>query len=101
MRFPKPTYTPPKWYWRLPLRWRQRYCRWVIWKWEALHGFFTHILTKETFCRRIPAAASFTWYCWRTDRAQRMPPLDRLCHLGGYWRTCWRSWLHPLPPEGI
>lgn len=99
MRFPKPRYTPPAWYWRLPLKWRQRYCRWYIHKWEALYLFCTNVLTKETLLERLPTVVKFTRYCWYMDRLEGRSRRESLDYLGGYWKTCWGHWMHPLPKE--
>lgn len=99
MNAPKPHNTPPAWYWRLPLKWRQRYCHWYIHTWEALYAFFTNILTRETLFQQIPRAIKFTQDCWSLDRVEGRSRRESLNYLGAYWKTCWEHWLHPLPKE--
>lgn len=99
MPFPKPPYTPPAWYWRLPLKWRQRYCRWYIHKWEALYAFFTNVLTRKTLLERIPAVVRYTWYCWHMDRREGNSRRESLDYLRYYWKICWQNWMHPIPKE--
>lgn len=99
MNVPKPHNTPPAWYWRLPLKWRQRYCRWFVWKWEAVRRFCVNILSRETLFRRIPNAVAFTRFCWAADRRDGIGRRESLNYLGAYWKTCWEHWLHPLPKE--
>lgn len=101
MRFPKPPYTPPKWYWRLPLRWRQRYCRWVIWKWEAAYAFCTHILSRAFLRDGLPRIAEFTWFCLREDRREGKPLRESIGYLRWYWKVCLEHWLHPLPQGAL
>lgn len=101
MRFPKPPYTPPQWYWRLPLRWRQRYCRWVIWKWEAAYRFFTNILSRDFLCDGFPRFVSFSLYCLRHDRLDGISLRDTIGYLSSYTRDCWRAWYHRMPGSRV
>ena len=98
MRFPKCP-KPPKWYWRLPIRWRQLYCRWFVWKWDAVHSVCTRILTREWFRDHFMEALSFSWYLLREDLAERLrrsgrnPTWSDIIGLQrSYWSLCWRNW---------
>ena len=70
MNFPPPYRKPPEWYWGLPLVWRQRYCRWVIWNWERLHRFFTKIVTRKFLLRTLPAILGWQWHCFTRDYSE-------------------------------
>lgn len=95
MRFPKPP-GPPDWYWRLPLAGRQRYCRWFVWKWEAVHRFCTRILTARTLFVHLPEACRYSAYCWKADRREGRTVRESISYLRYYWGICWRSWMYPL-----
>jgi len=65
MRFPKPP-KPPKFYWNLSLKNRQRFCRYVVNPWWKIHWFFSKTLTKRGI-EMLVARFLFWQYCRRGD----------------------------------
>lgn len=107
MRFPRCP-GPPRWYWRLPTKWRQRYCRWYVWKWEAVHEICTRVLTRRVLLESLPEAMSFSWYLLRADLDDRRrnggsnPAWSDIIGLQrSYWAACWRSWRGGGAEEGL
>ena len=101
MRFPRPPYTPPSWYWRLPLKWRQRYCRWYIHRWESLYRFCTNILSCQFLFGAVPGMIRFSAYCLRCDRRDGIGLGDSIGYLLPYWRDCWRAWWYASAKKGM
>ena len=67
MRFPPPG-PPPAWYWKLPLVWRQRYCRWYVHIHWHIYDFFTKRLTRQYLFKELPRAWRFRWFCFKADQ---------------------------------
>lgn len=94
MYFPTPYRDPPQWYWKMPLRWRQRYCRWFVWKWEAAYWFFTNILSCRFMFGALPRIVRFSWFCRRMDAREGRSLRESWAYIVPYWRDCWRLWYY-------
>ena len=67
MKFPPPG-PPPAWYWKLPLVWRQLYCRWYLHRHWHLYDFFTKRLTRRYLFTELPRVWRFRWFCFKADQ---------------------------------
>jgi len=66
MRIPHPP-KPPDFYWKIPLVWRRRYCRWFVNPWWNVYRFAKDYLTWRYFTKTLPEVLSFRKYCFMAD----------------------------------